>query len=73
MKWQGAMRRFFFYDLGFEDDGEHWLAVAGPYDVNGKGVSFFASESRVYAAAQYDPENADRQMAALVREISEDR
>ncbi len=73
MKWQGALRRFFFYDLGFEDDGEHWLAVAGPYNINDKGISFSASESRVYVAAQYDPQSADQQMAALVREMSEDK
>ena len=73
MAWHGKMSRFFFYDLYLKDDDQHFLAVAGPYNINKTSISFSASESRVYTAAQYDPENAVQQMAALVQEMSEDK
>lgn len=71
MKWKGKMNRFFFYDLYLKNDDAHWLAVAGPYNINKTGISFSEAQSGVYANEQYDEKNADKLMTALVKEMGE--
>ncbi len=73
MKWKGKMCRFFFYDLFMKDDNEHWLSVAGPYNINKTGISFSEAQSDVYSAEQYDVKNADAQMIALVKQMGEEK
>jgi uncharacterized protein YbaP (TraB family) len=71
MKWKGRMSRFFFYDLFLKDDNTHWLAVAGPYNINKTGVSLSEAYSDNYTNEQYDEKNADKQMDALVKQMEE--
>jgi hypothetical protein len=73
MKWKGKMCRFFFYDLFMKEDNEHWLSVAGPYNINKTGISFSEAQSAVYSAEQYDVKNADAQMIALVKQMGEEK
>jgi uncharacterized protein YbaP (TraB family) len=70
MNWQGKMSRFFFYDLFLKNDNTHWLAVAGPYNINKTSISISEATSDVYAKEQYDEKNADKQMKALVQQMN---
>jgi uncharacterized protein YbaP (TraB family) len=69
MKWQGKMSRFFFYDVYAKDDDQHWIAVAGPYNINKISISFSEAQSDVYTKEQYDEANADQQMKELVEQM----
>jgi hypothetical protein len=71
MKWKGKMSRFFFYDLYLKGDDAHWLAVAGPYNINKTGISLSEAKSDVYTNEQYDEKNADKLMTALVKQMGE--
>jgi len=64
------MSRFFFYDLFLKNDNTHWLAVAGPYNINKTSISISEATSDVYAKEQYDEKNADKQMKALVQQMN---
>lgn len=72
MKWKGRMCRFFFYDLHLNDEDEHWLVAAGPYNINKMGISYSEANGKVYAKEQYDETNADSQMNALVKKMGEE-
>ncbi len=73
MKWKGKMSRFFFYDLYLKDDDAHWLAVAGPYNINKTDISFSGAKSDVYANEQYDEKNSDKLMTALVKQMGRNK
>ena len=70
MAWHGKMSRFFFYDLHLKDEDQHFLAVAGPYNINKTGISFSEASGDVYGKEEYDEKNADKQMKALIQQLS---
>jgi uncharacterized protein YbaP (TraB family) len=70
MMWRGKMTRFFFYELHLKDDDQHFLAVAGPYNINKTSISFSEALADVYGKEQYDEKNAEKQMKMLVQQLS---
>ncbi len=49
MKYKGKMSRFFFYDVFISDEEEHWLAVAGPYNMDRTDISLSEASGEVYS------------------------
>ncbi len=70
MAWHGKMSRFFFYDLYLKDDEQHFLAEAGPYNINKTSISFSEASGDVFGKEYYDEKNADKQMKALVQQLN---
>ena len=69
MKYKGKKSRFYFYDVYVVDDDEHWLAVAGPYNVDRKDISLSAARAEVYSEATYDASELKSQMDALIKQM----
>ena len=69
MKWNGKLKRFYFYDLFLKEDEEHWLVVAGPFNLNGTVLPIADAGSDVYSVEYYDAKKAEKQMEALVLKL----
>ena len=70
INWHGKLRRFFFYDLYLKTDSEHYLVVAGPFNINKTIVSFSDAYRDVYSTEQYDTNKLDKQIKALLNQIN---
>jgi uncharacterized protein YbaP (TraB family) len=73
IKWNGKMSRFFFYDLFFETSNEHYLAVAGPFNINKTSISLSDADGDVYSKEQYDAKKVDKQVKQLLSQMGENQ
>jgi uncharacterized protein YbaP (TraB family) len=69
MKYKGKMFRFFFYNVFISDEEEHWLAVAGPYNMDRTDISLSEARGEVYSKEQYETSKSVIQMKALISQM----
>jgi len=56
--------------LSLETDKEHYLTVAGPFNINKTIISLSNADSDVYSKEQYDPNKLDNQVKLLLKQMS---
>ncbi|HET7002856.1 MAG TPA: hypothetical protein VFI33_16135, partial [Puia sp.] len=69
MKYKGKKWRFFFYDVFISDEEEHWLAVAGPYNMDRNDISLSEARGEIYSEEHYDHSKSVIQMNAVVMKM----
>lgn len=73
LKFQGKQARFYFYKVGFGEDGDttDYLACAGPFNVNEKDATVKNAEADVYYDDEYDEDTKDELTEALITQMED--